>query len=66
MACSSGGDEGAESKCSIKRDPSGYFNNPFPEFRFLSPFELFKLARAKNNKNLPFTEEDLALQEEFR
>ncbi|XP_063691063.1 N-acyl-phosphatidylethanolamine-hydrolyzing phospholipase D-like [Bolinopsis microptera] len=59
MACSSGGDQGAESKCSIKRDPSGYFNNPFPEFRFLSPFELFKLARAKNNKNLPSTEEEI-------
>ena len=56
MACSSGGDEGAESKCSIKRDPSGYFNNPFPEFKLMSPIDLFKFFRSKDDTNLPSQE----------
>jgi N-acyl-phosphatidylethanolamine-hydrolysing phospholipase D len=57
MASSSSGTQGAESKCTIERGSNGYFYNPFPEFKFLSPYELFRfLFREKDNTNLPSQE----------
>ena len=59
----SGGDsssQSAETKCTIKRDSSGYFHNPFPEFKFLSPYELYRfLLREKDNTNLPSKESEI-------
>lgn len=41
-------------KCRIQPDAGGYFKNPFPEFRFLTPFEVLRfLTWEKDNTNLP-------------
>ena len=54
------GSQESVSKCTILRDPSGFFHNPFPEFKFLSISEVFKfLFLEKDNTDLPYQESEI-------
>ena len=67
MASSSSGDQGTEPKCSISRDHvSGYFYNPFPEFKFLSTTQLFRFLWSKDNTNLPSEDNQIDLTLPFK